>query len=34
MLEQRLEHGPQSAEQARALLLDWWSQQPERAAAD
>jgi poly(A) polymerase len=34
LLEQRLEHGPQSAEQARALLLDWWSQQPERAAAD
>jgi poly(A) polymerase len=25
LLELRLEHGPQSTEQARAALLDWWS---------
>jgi len=25
LLELRLEHGPQSPEQARAALLDWWS---------
>jgi poly(A) polymerase len=25
LLEQRLEHGPQSEEEARAALLDWWA---------
>jgi poly(A) polymerase len=26
LLELRLEHGPQSPEEARDALLDWWSQ--------
>jgi poly(A) polymerase len=32
LLEQRLEQGPQSTDEARALLLDWWGRQPESAA--
>ncbi|PVE19729.1 CCA tRNA nucleotidyltransferase [Arthrobacter sp. Bz4] len=31
LLEERMEHGPQSAEEAEALLRTWWALQPESA---
>ncbi|MHA7140171.1 CCA tRNA nucleotidyltransferase [Arthrobacter sp. CAL618] len=31
LLEERMEHGPQSAEEAEALLRTWWASQPESA---
>jgi poly(A) polymerase len=29
LLEQRLDHGPMSADDARAALLAWWAEQPQ-----
>jgi poly(A) polymerase len=34
LLEQRMELGPQSAEDAEAALRAWWAQQPESRAAE
>jgi poly(A) polymerase len=33
LLEERMEHGPASEEEARERLLEWWAQQPEAAPA-
>ncbi|AMM34727.1 RNA nucleotidyltransferase [Sinomonas atrocyanea] len=33
LLEERMEHGPASEEEARERLLAWWAQQPESASA-
>jgi poly(A) polymerase len=33
LLEERMEHGPASEEEARERLLEWWAQQPESASA-
>ncbi|MDQ0260738.1 CCA tRNA nucleotidyltransferase [Sinomonas atrocyanea] len=33
LLEERMEHGPASEDEARGRLLEWWVQQPESASA-
>lgn len=33
LLEERMEHGPQSAEDAEAVLRTWWASQPESATS-
>jgi poly(A) polymerase len=33
LLEERMEHGPASEDEARGRLLEWWAQQPESASA-